>query len=214
MISLKDFFSFKKNRWFWVNIIILLMMPAVIVVAALWGLDTYTRHGESFVVPEVKGVKLAEAEDLIRAQRLNVEIVDFIYTEGVAHNIVLDQIPAGGAHVKKGRTIYLTVNTAEIPKIKIPDVIDNSSMRQAAAQLKASSFKLTEPELVPGEQDWVYGIKYRGRLLLLGDSVPKGASLTLCVGDTHLRDSLAAEPIIPIPDGVVDDEPKVDESWF
>ena len=215
MISFKDFFSFKKNRWFWLNIIALICAPGVIILIALYGLDVYTRHGESFEVPQVKGMKLEEAHQLIDMRQLKAAVVDYVYTEGVAHNTVLDQTPSGGAKVKRGRTIYLTVNTAVVPKIEIPDLIDNSSVRQAAAKLKALSFGLTEPELVPGEQDWVYGIKYRGRTITVGDSVPKGSSLTLCVGDTHLRDSLAADTFyLNMDNAALQEEPKVDESWF
>ena len=215
MISFKDFFSFKKNRWFWLNIIALIAAPGILIVGALYGLDVYTRHGESFEVPHVTGMKLRDAHSMIDARQMKTAVVDYVYTEGIAHDIVLDQTPAGGSKVKRGRTIYLTVNTAVVPKIEIPDLIDNSSMRQAAAKLKALAFGLTEPELVPGEQDWVYGIKYRGRQIYSGDSVPKGSSLTLCVGDTHLRDSLAADTFfLNMDNAAIMEEPKVDESWF
>ena len=48
--------------------------------------------------------------------------------------------------MKEGRTIYLTVTTSKVPLVKLPDLIDNSSLRQAEAKLKAMGFKLTEPE--------------------------------------------------------------------
>jgi hypothetical protein len=96
---------------------------------------------------------------------------------------VIDPHPPGGRKVKNGRTIYLTVNTSNVPLQLVPDVADNSSLRQAKARIKASGFKLTENELIHGGKDWVYRIKYRGRVLESGDRVPVGSTLTLVVGD-------------------------------
>ena len=91
--------------------------------------------------------------------------------------------PGAGQKVKEGRTIYLTINTLSIPLRAIPDVADNSSLRQAQAKVLAAGFKLTEIQLMNGEKDWVYGIKYQGRSLEAGDKVPLGAALTLMVGN-------------------------------
>ena len=100
--------------------------------------------------------------------------------------------------------------------VKLPDLIDNSSLRQAEAKLKAMGFKLTEPEYVSGEQDWIYGIKYRGRSLASGDKVPHEAMLTLCVGNTAIRDSLAMDSTLINMDmnSSADSEAEVDDSWF
>ena len=61
--------------------------------------------------------------------------------------------------------------------------MDNSSLRQAEAKLRALGFKITEPEYISGEKDWVYSIKYRGRDLKAGEKVPHEAVLTLTVGN-------------------------------
>ena len=84
--------------------------------------------------------------------------------------------------MKEGRTVYLTVNTLDVPLRAIPDVADNSSLRQAQAKLLNAGFKLNQIQLVNGEKDWVYGVKYQGRQLAAGEKIPLGASLTLMVG--------------------------------
>ena len=123
---------------------------------------------------------------------------------------------SGRRSTREGRTIYLTVTTSKVPLVKLPDLIDNSSLRQAEAKLKAMGFKLTEPEYVSGEQDWIYGIKYRGRSLASGDKVPHEAMLTLCVGNTAIRDSLAIDSTLINMDmnSSADSEAEVDDSWF
>ncbi len=216
MIGFKDFFSFRKNRFFWINIIGMI----VVTIAVIWGtlawLDSYTRHGEAHIVPDVKNKNVEEAMKILSSGTMKSVVTDSNYVKGLPAGMVLEQTPAAGARVKEGRTVYLTITTTSVPLIQLPDIIDNSSIRQAEAKLKSIGFKLTEPELVPGEQDWVYGVKYRGKELKPGDKVPNEALLTLCVGNTHLRDSLAMDStyldINSIPQN--NEEAEVDDSWF
>ena len=210
MISLKDFFSFKNNRFFWLNLI---AMP-VVVIAVIWGvlhwLDVYTHHGESIIVPDVNGLPIKEAQNEFHKKSLKVEVVDSNYVKGMLAGAVLEQKPVAGAKVKVGRTIYLTVNTGEMPKVAIPDIIDNSSFRQAEARLRAMGFKLTEPEYIEGEKDWIYGVKFNGKELTSGEKIPREAVLTLCVGDDKLKgDSIQSDSL-----RINAEKPIVDESWF
>ena len=212
MISLKEFFSFKRNRFFWLNLIAMI----VVVIGAAWGtlhwLDNYTRHGQSVTVPNVKGLPLRAAENEINKLGLNAIAIDSNYVKGMPAGAVLDQTPESNSKVKEGRTVYLTINTADVPKIAIPDIIDNSSSRQAEARLRAMGFKLTAPELIEGEKDWVYGVKYKEHQLMSGDKVPRESVLTLCIGageDGLPGDSIQGDSII-----VLDDKPVVDDEWF
>ena len=65
----------------------------------------------------------------------------------------------------------------------VPDVADNSSLRQAQAKVIAAGFKLTEIRMMSGEKDWVYGDQISGTFIAAGDKVPLGAALTLMVGN-------------------------------
>lgn len=183
IMTIKEFFSFRQNKFFWLNLIAMIVVCVLLLFGVLKGLDIYTRHGEAVVVPNVKGMSVAEAEKQFANQGLTCLVSDSSYVKNLAAGCILDYNPAAGQKVKQGRTIYLTINTLSIPLHDVPDVADNSSMRQAQARLLASGFKLNENEQVPGEKDWVYGVKYKGRLLEKGEKVPEGATLTLMVGD-------------------------------
>ena len=210
MISLKEFFSFKNNKAFWLNLIAMPIVVIAVIFGVLHWLDVYTHHGESIIVPNANGLPWKEVANDFNKKNLKVEIVDSNYVKGVAPGAVLEQRPAAGAKVKKGRTIYLTINTGEMPKVTIPDIIDNSSFRQAEARLRALGFKLTEPEYIEGEKDWIYGVKYNGKELTSGEKVPREAVLTLCVGDDELKgDSIRTDSL-----RINADKPIVDESWF
>ena len=147
MVTFKEFFSFKNNRFFWLNLIAMV----VVIVAAAWGtlqwLDSYTRHGEAVVVPDVKGMNLRIAENELDKQSLKSIVIDSSYVKGIAPGAILEQNPAGGSKVKSGRTVYLTVNADSAPKVAIPDVMDNSSLRRPNAKLRALGFKITEPRI-------------------------------------------------------------------
>ena len=210
MISLKDFFSFKNNRAFWLNLIAMPVVVIAVILGVLHWLDVYTHHGESIIVPNVNGLPVKEAQNEFSKKNLRVEIVDSNYVKGILAGAVLEQKPAAGSKVKIGRTIYLTINTGEAPKVTIPDIIDNSSFRQAEARLRALGFKLTEPEYIEGEKDWIYGVKYNGKELTSGEKVPREAVLTLCVGDDKLKgDSIQTDSL-----RIEAEKPIVDESWF
>ena len=213
MISLKDFFSFKKNRAFWLNLIAMPVVVIAIIFGVLHWLDNYTHHGQSIIVPNVKGLPLKQAEAEFNKKNLKTVVIDSNFVKGMPAGAVLEQKPTSGAKVKTGRTVYLTINTAEMPKVAIPDIIDNSSYRQAEARLRALGFKLTAPEIISGEKDWVYAVKYLEKELTNGEKIPRESVLTLIIGDDEMKaDSLSTDSlIIGTPKETT---PVIDETWF
>lgn len=213
-MTIKEFFSFKANRFFWVNIIAMVVVAVLIVFGALKGLDIYTCHGQAVVVPDVKGMSVSEAEKMFRDQGLTYVVSDSNYVKNKPSGIILDLNPSVGQKVKEGRTIYLTINTLSTPLCVVPDVADNSSVRQAQAKLMAAGFKLTENRMVSGEKDWVYGVIYQGHQLQIGDKAPIGATLTLMVGDGV--QSAGADSVDMVEDAAIsaDDSGTEDDSWF
>ena len=216
-MTIKEFFSFKNNKYFWVNIIAMIVVVVVMVFGVLKWLDIHTHHGETVMVPDVKGMTVEEATKMFRNHGLVCVVSDTKYVKDKAAGIVLDLKPGVGDKVKEGRTVYLTVNTQDIPLRVIPDVADNSSLRQAEAKLQSAGFKLTEIQLIHGEKDWVYGVKYQGRQLAAGEKVPVGASLTLMVGngagdmteEDRIGDDTDTEKPVPS-----DASSTQDDSWF
>lgn len=214
-MTIKDFFSFRQNKYFWVNLIVMIVVVIGLLFGTLKGLDIYTRHGEAVVVPDVKGMEADEAEKVFRNHGLACVVSDSSYVKNLPAGCVLEYNPSAGQKVKEGRIIYLTINTLSIPLQVVPDVADNSSLRQAEARILASGFKLAEIQYMAGERDWVYGVKYNGRLLTMGEKAPMGATLTLMVGDggALLRDSLSGDSAAAARNATAADS-AVDESWF
>ncbi|MDR0973370.1 MAG: PASTA domain-containing protein [Prevotellaceae bacterium] len=209
---LRDFFTLRKNRFFWFNLIAMLVVVGVIIGVAFHWMDDYTRHGQALSVPNVKGMSLNEADQALREAGLSAVVADSTYVKTEPAGCVLEQNPRGAQHVKRGRMVYLTLNTRNVPMKIVPNVADNSSLRQAEAQLIAAGFRLTEPHLIPGELDWVYGVERDSTELEVGARVPEGTILTLVVGDGGRlmeTDSLSIDSLTILGDTV-----SMDTSWF
>ena len=102
------------------------------------------------------------------------------------------------------------MNASHTPTITVPDIVDNSSLREAMAKLSAMGFKLTQPEYVPGEKDWVYGLRAGMRHVATGDKVSVNDALTILVGNGQVGDDESIDyvdaPVIDMEEeGATDD---------
>ena len=186
--------------------IILINLAAMIVVViaapllTLNWLDSYTMHGKAIEVPDICGLTLDEGAKRLGDKTLGYEIVDYKYQKDAAENEILEQRPAGLSKVKKGRKIHLTLPSSKEPTMALPDVIDNCSLREAEARLRAAGFKLTENITIKGEKDWVYSIMMGKDTLRSGAQVALGSTLTIVIGSGNEEEK--EESVI------------VDDSWF
>lgn len=195
-----------KKKHPWRTLLINLVAMALVVMAAVWvtfrWIDSYTEHGVAIIVPDITGMQEEDAvNELARHDLVGVES-DHVYIKGIAPGEITAQRPAANAKVKRDRKVYLTVSSGNHPMIAVPDIADNSSLRQAELRLRAAGFKLAPNDTVTGDLDWVYGVRYNGRELQSGELVPEGAELTLVIGggDKEEAETLGA--------------PTVEDGWF
>ena len=144
-------------------------------------------------------------------------MADSTYVKTLPPGCVLEYRPAINQRVKRGRIVYLTVNTSNVPLVELPDVADNSSLREAEARLLAAGFKLMPNDTVPGEKDWVYGVKCEGRVLDFKEKVPQGAYLTIVVGDGLEHTEIMPDTLATDSMGLQRQQQTTgaaDESWF
>lgn len=198
------------------NYIVRHLMAMVLVVILLcigigFGLDAYTHHGEGIVVPDLKGMTYEKAYALLDEKGLAIVVNDSGYNKQLPANSVLAQTPAFGQKVKQGHIIYVTVNSPHSPTFAIPDIVDNSSLREAEARLMAMGFRLTAPQLIDGEKDWVYGILCQGRRISNGDRIPIDYLLTLMVGKGTFDDADSILYVEPVGESEVDEFEEVKE---
>lgn len=182
IMSGKDFLSKLFSRYLLIHLSLMALFVVLLVVGVAVWLDFYTRHGEDIDVPEVKGMACSKARRLMQEKGLILVVSDSGYNKQLPADCILTQSPGAGAKVKQGHTIYVSVNSPSSPTFAIPDIVDNASLREAEAKLRAMGFRLMPAQEVTGEKDWVYGILCGGRRVSKGDRVAIDHPLTLLVG--------------------------------
>ena len=203
----KEFFGKFASGFLWGNILAMVLVVVALAFGVKYGLDVYTRHGEGIEVPKIEGMAYQKARTLVEERGLNVMVTDSGYNKRLPAGSILIQNPGPGMKVKAGHTIYVTVNSPSSPTFAIPDVVDNSSYREAEAKLVAIGFKLEPPQQVEGEKDWVYGILCRGRRVSTGDRISIDTPLTLLIGNGHYSSDEAIDYIEPEEKTIQEGEP-------
>jgi beta-lactam-binding protein with PASTA domain len=163
-----------------------ILLALLIVVVLAWTtlilIDFYTRHGESVPVPDLRGLYVEEADNILNNNDLYSLVIDSVYVRDKALGTIIDQIPQAGSSVKKNRSIFLIVNKKQFRKIPLPDVND-ISYRQADALLKSLGLRISNVIYSPSEfKDLVIDVLYNGRSIEPGTRLNEGSSLVLMVG--------------------------------
>ena len=147
-------------------------------------LSSYTNHGETVTVPNIKGMKYAELKEYLGNKNLDVKISDssmFLLDKGPG--VVVEQDPRPNEQVKEGRTIYVSITRTVPPQVKMPNLID-VSQRQAEAILFSYGLRLGsmiyKPDLAKGA---ILEMSCKGKLLKAGESIAKGSKIDLVLGD-------------------------------
>ena len=152
----------------------------IICIIAMIILNSYTRHGTEVMVPDYTG--LDSQEVLNDKSDYIISVAYYVYDRGQTPGTVLKQDPHPGEMVKKGRKVYLTVASAEPPKVKMPQLQD-VSLRQAEIMLKAIGLELGPAIYKPSQyENAVLEQLYKGRTIAPGTEISAGETITLIVG--------------------------------
>ncbi len=197
-MTLSEFVNKFKSGYLWGNLAAMFLVVVLLCVGVKFGIDIYTHHGEAIPIPDVRHKSFRDAERILKDAGLEIEVSDTGFVKTLPPDCILEQSPGAGETVKAGHIIYVTINSDHSPTITIPDVIDNSSLREAMAKLTAMGFKLGTPQYVPGEADWVYGILVKGRHVVAGDKVSTDDTLIIQVGNGQRDASDSVNVIAPM----------------
>lgn len=209
-----EFIGKFKSKYLWGNLAAMALVVGALIVGAKFGLGIYTHHGESIAIPNIVHKKFDNATHVLDQLGLRIEVSDTGYVKTLPPGCILEQNPEPGEHVKSGHVIYVTINASHTPTLTLPDIIDNSSLREAMAKLSAMGFKLTPPQFVPGEKDWVYGVVVKGQHVVYGDKIPVDAAVTIQAGNGQLDDEDAVNYVDTEPAGNFETEEPTEEDPF
>lgn len=168
---------------FTINTLIILLFVFVLGIVGDFVLNSFTRHGMSLTLPNLKSLSFNEVERILQQKKLRYLITDTAFVDNMPKGSVVEQNPAPNTKVKEGRIIYLTLNSSSEIGVEIPNLI-NSSLRYAEMVLLGLGLKLgtiTEhPDIAQGA---VLDMQYRNRSIQPGIKVPKGSSIDFVVGN-------------------------------
>ena len=209
----KKFFKKFASWHLWLNLLGMAAFVVLVLVGLKWWLLKYTHHGEAIEVPDLYGKNYLEAKDAVAELGLRIEVNDSTYIKEMPAGSIVVQSPAKNLNVKEGRIIYVTINSLTIPRVRIPDLVDNCGYREAIARLQALDLRVLPPKLIDGEKDWVYGVKLDGRDLHTGDMVARESQIVLVIGNGSWDDA-GEEDYFELPplDGN-DGLPMIDEEY-
>lgn len=183
---------------FLINIVLMGLVTCGVIYGVLDWLDSYTRHNQAVMVPDVKGMKLEDAAEFFKSNNLRYNVIDSVFSKDVAPGSIVELVPGVGSKVKEGRIVFVTINALTSQMAAMPEVED-LSFRQAYALLRAKGFTSVEIEYVAGDfKDLAMGVEINGKPVVKGEYVPLTSPLVLQVssGDPNMvPDSLALDSI-------------------
>lgn len=172
----------KLRKSIWFHLLVVIGLCVAIYMLFFASLGWITNHGEEYIVPNTLG---RDVPSVIRElEHLGFDVdVDSTFDLKKKPLTVLAQRPDTGSTVKRGRTIFLTVNKAKAPFTSMPN-LTGLSYNSALMVLKSNKLLLGDTSYVPDIANGaILEQKYKGQPIRVGDMVPQGAKIDLVIGD-------------------------------
>lgn len=167
----------------WVNILAGIGAVLVLLILFFFSLGWITGNGKTEKVPNVLGLDFTAAEKNIKALGFDLVVQDSIYVDTLARNSVLRQTPEADEVVKKGRTIFLTVNRVIAPQVDMPNLI-GFSLKSAQTYLKVLGLRIGTINLVADRNKNVIVEQLVGNTPIApGTKIVSGTLINFTVGD-------------------------------
>jgi beta-lactam-binding protein with PASTA domain len=170
----------------WVNILVGIGAFLFLLILVFFALGFITGNGKTEKVPSVVGLDMTTAEHNLSALGFDVVVQDSIYVDTLARTAVLRQTPDADEIVKKGRTVYLTVNRVLAPQIEMPNLV-GFSLQSAITYLKVLGLRVGSTTLQPDRnKNVILDQLVNGARVAPGAKIASGTVINLIVGDGSL----------------------------
>jgi len=172
------------SRIFFVQVLSAIAIILVIGYLFMHWLTYATNHGEVIKVPNLARLTEDQVEEKLEELNLEYVMLDTVdYNPSFPKMTVVEQDPIAGMEVKKGRKVYIKLNSNGYTTVKLPNLIQQT-FREVEATLKALHLEVGEKEYVPDiGKDMVLEIKLNGKILKVGDKILKSSKIDLVLGD-------------------------------
>ena len=172
----------KNTRWIWKNLLLGVAFVMVLGLLAAWSLGLITRHGQVVKTPDFANLSVPQAKELASRSHVSVKVVDSVFVRRLAGGVVYRQQPKAGATVKKGRSIFLTINSVVPRKVVMPNLF-GYSVTEARSELRNRGLNLGRLNYIKDiATNNVLGQSCEGLEVAAGDLVVSGSVIDLIVG--------------------------------
>lgn len=155
-------------------------------------LPSYTRHGDSVLVPDVGNMSEAEAIKVLDEADLRYEVKDSVYEPSFKPRVILDQYPAPLSRVKPDRKIFLTVSKVDPPLVELPALkgLQFSRAREILRGRKLLVGKKIKKPVANAYNDEVTKTLFEGKEISPGTKIPQGSFVDIEVLESTRREEV------------------------
>mgnify|MGYP000232892107 CR=1 FL=1 len=193
-----EMFKFLSSKSFLINFVAAVVFAILVVWGIFKFIDSYTLHGETISVPSLEGLNISEVEEILTQKELRYSILDSIYIEEAVGGTVLEQNPATDDLVKKNRTIYITIAKIVPPRVSMPSVAGEMSLRLAIAKLESYGLKVKTKYAPSADVNSVLRQEINGKEVKPNAKIKKGSTITLTIGSGTSNEKIMVPYLIGI----------------
>ena len=170
-----------KEKKFYVNLLVILLLCVVLLWLTFRLLDRYTRHGNVYIMPDFVGQDFQQVKH-DNSKDFNFILIDSVYPKGQQPGSIYQQDPLPGSKIKKGRNVYAIIVAVTPEKTVMPN-LKGISLREAIGRLESSGLDVDHLEYVTySYKNNVIDQYYLGQPIEKGTELVKGSKITLHVG--------------------------------
>ena len=189
---------FLKEKKFYVNLLIILLLCVFLLWLTFRLLDKYTRHDKVYTMPDFIGQDYHEVEHQY-AHDFHFFLIDSVYPKGQQPGSIYQQDPMPNSKIKKGRNVYIII-VAETPEKTIMPNLHNLSLRQAIGTLESAGLNVERLEYKSSPyKNAILDQYYDGQPIATGTELVKGSKITLHVGRGRDKENVKVPNLIGKP---------------
>ena len=173
--------SFLKQKKFYINLLIIILLTFIILWLTIKLLNVYTRHGKVMELPDFTGMSTEEIEKSY-GNVYNFILIDSVYSKTEAPGTIVQQDPLPKSKVKQGRNVYYIIVAKTLEKTNMPN-LNNLSLRQALVLLESNGLQVEGLRYVDHfARNAICEQRYENSIIKPGTEIVKGSKIMLYVG--------------------------------
>ncbi len=174
-------FHFLKEKKFYINLLLILLLCGVILWLTFRVLDRYTRHDKVFTMPDFVGQDFRQVK-YDYSKEFNFILIDSVYPKGQEPGSIYQQDPLPGSKIKRGRNVYAIIVAMTPEKTVMPN-LKGISLREAIGRLESSGLDVDYLDYVSySYKNNIIDQYYQGQPIAAGTELVKGSKIMLRVG--------------------------------